>query len=657
MGYMKLVILESPGKTQHVQEYLGKDYKVMCSVGHIRDLATNGKGRLGVDVDNGFKPRYEVDPKKNDVIKSLKEAVAVADEVILATDPDREGEAIAWHLTQVLGLDVATTKRVTFNEITKEEVTTKINEPTVIDMNLVSSQETRRILDRIIGFGLSAWVQKYNHSESAGRVQSPALKLVCDQDELIDSFVPETYYVINVSGDIKDRECKLIFDSYKNNKDKIIDEAVAKSIIDTLGDNIEVVKVAKTKKSKKPVIPFETATLYTEASSRLKCSTSIVAALAQELYQDGYITYIRTDYTALSPTFTGPAQAYIAEKYGREYVGYIAKAKKDEFTQAAHEGIRPTSVYRTPESVKGELNGRKFQLYELIFNHTLASLMKPKEEAVLTVTLRSGDSEFHCDFVQTTFDGASVLNKSENDYTPLPDVAVGDAFNVKEKDYEAKQTEPPAHYTEGTLTALMKEDGIGRPSTFSPTIDTLKKRDYVSSTNGVLVSTEKGRKTSAILSQYFPQYVDTQFTAKMEDDLDRIGSKEITSIDVLQSNYDEFQKTISKANETAQKQPREAPKETGEFCELCGAPLVYRKNKKDGTTFVACMNYPKCKYTRSENSAESAQNNQNLKHCPKCDTGYLVRKKGAYGYFYACNNPECDYTQSAHKKKRSYYKK
>ncbi|MCD8209891.1 MAG: type I DNA topoisomerase [Coprobacillus sp.] len=654
---MKLVILESPGKTQHVQQYLGKDYLVMCSVGHIRDLATNGKGRLGVDVDNGFKPRYEVDPNKKDIIASLKKAVSAADEVILATDPDREGEAIAWHLTQVLDLDPITTKRVTFNEITKEEVTTKINQPTVIDMNLVASQETRRILDRIIGFGLSAWVQKYNHSESAGRVQSPALKLVCDQDELIDSFVSETYYVINVNGHINGRECKLIFDSYKNNKDKIIDEALAKSIIDTLPNELEVVKVVKSKKARKPIIPFETATLYTEASNRLKCSTDAVASMAQNLYQNGYITYIRTDYTALSPTFTGPAQAYIAEHYGKEYVGYIAKAKKDEFTQAAHEGIRPTSIYRTPESVKGELSTREYQLYELIYNHTLASLMKPKEEEILTITIRSGDSEFHSDFVRTSFDGYSVLNKSDNDYTPLPEISVGDHYVVTEKDYETKSTEPPAHYSEGALTALMKEKGIGRPSTYSPTIKTLKTRDYIKSEKGVLISTDKGRKTSAILSQYFPQYVDTQFTANMEDDLDHIGSKETTSIDVLQTHYDEFQETVTKANERAEKQPREAPKETGEFCELCGAPLVYRKNKKDGTTFVACMNYPKCKYTRSENSAESAQNNQNLKHCPKCDSGYLIRKKGAYGYFYACNNPECDYTQSLRSRKKSYYKK
>ncbi len=654
---MKLVIVESPGKVANIQKYLGNEYKVVSTKGHIRDLATTGKGRLGLDVNNGYAPTYVINPARYQVVNDLKKLVKGSKDVILATDPDREGEAIAWHVATVLGLDINTTKRVEFNEITKETVTREINNPRTIDMDLVRSQEARRILDRIIGFGLSDWIKKIAHSESAGRVQSPALRLVCEQDEKIASFVPENFYIINVEGVIADRECHLIFDSYKNNKDKIKDESIAISIIDSLGDSLRVSKVEQERRVKKPIIPFETSSLQSEASTRLACSTSQIANFAQQLYNEGYITYIRTDSTRLSPVFIDSAYAYITNTYGHEYVGSLHHGTQSEFMQDAHEAIRPTSSYATPASVKNELKGQKYRLYELIYNRTLASLMKPKVEEVLTITFNVSDSVLHYDFVRTSFDGYSILNNSENDYSPLPMVKVGDVFTITEKGYETKSTEPPAHYSEGKLTDIMKKEGIGRPSTYATTINTLKERNYVNFTDGELISTEKGNTTCEILKKYFPEYVDTKFTAQMEEDLDAIGSREKSAEQVISEGAETFYATLTHANETAEKLPRAKKQETGELCPECGHPLVYQQNKKDGTTFVACSNYPHCKYTRSEKPANSKQNAENLKICPACHTGHLVQKKGAYGLFYACDNPECNHTEGIRKKKKTYYKK
>ena len=699
---MKLVIVESPTKCETIKRYLGDEYVVKASYGHIRDLATKGKGGLGIDVDNNFAPAYIINNDKKKVVYELQTLSKQVDEVILATDPDREGEAIAWHLAQVLGLDVATNKRLEFHEITRDSIGEALKNPRVIDMDLVASQETRRILDRIIGFKLSSLLNKKIHSKSAGRVQSATLKLAYDQELEIEKFVPEEYWKLNCKVLLNNKEYDLTFVSSDEIKKDIKNKEQAERLLSLLKDTATVTKVEKTVKTVDSKVPFTTSTLQQEAFSRLKFKTDKTQRVAQSLYEGiqvngehvGLITYMRTDSTRLAPIFIQRANAYILETYGKEYLGHPKAFKAGELTQDAHEAIRPTSNHRTPESVRNYLTPDQYNLYKLIYNRTLASLMKGKKEEVLSVHLSSNGVNFKLDFTHTIFPGFEIVYKDEEEvkhYKVLPSINVGDELTFSKKEIEQKFTTPPSRYSEAKIVKLMEEVGIGRPSTYASTISTLKKRKYVDEEKGILVVTDQGKKTAHVLDKYFPEIVNAKYTADMETKLDSISEGNITSLEILQEFYDEFMEHFSKVVKIMYV---DEPIPTGETCPKCGAPLIFKegkngqfvgcsnypackyvkKEKKDvvltgdicpecgkplverqdakGRKFVACSGYPTCKYIVKEEKPVMEQL-QIIKKCPDCETGQLIKKRGKYGYFLGCTNyPECKHMEKLMKKGR-----
>ncbi|MCD8203541.1 MAG: type I DNA topoisomerase [Coprobacillus sp.] len=637
-----LVVIESPGKIEKIKSILGSDYDVINTNGHICDLANSGERGLGLDLKNDYRPIFISDASEQKIINDLLKAKKTHKEVILATDDDREGEAIAYHVAQALSLPLTDKNRVVYEAITEEEILKGMNNRRSIDMDLVASQEARRVLDKILGFGLSNSIRRINKAESAGRVQSPVLKLICDHDKEIKDFVPTTYYVIKVSGTINSVPYDLTFDSYKGSKERITDEALAAEITSKTPLEIPVLDVKTSISTAKPRLPFETSSLQKEASSRYGWRVGTVMTTAQHLYEKGYITYMRTDSVRLSDSFVDSATSYIGGVYGKEYIGSLHSKKKGEHDQDAHEGIRPSNIKSTPESLAGKLDSYEQKLYELIYNRTLQALMKPKEERVELINLGVNDILFHLEFRKTIFDGASILDKKDNGNENIPEIKKGDIFLVTAKDAEEKQTEPPKHYSEGDVISLMRDKGIGRPSTYAQTIGTLVKRNYVTSNSDGIISTEKGQQTSAILTKYFPQYVDTDYTKKMEDDLDAIGSKQTTYIEVVSRADKEVLNAIEYAKEHAYKEPDKVSDET---CPLCGAPLVYKYNKNK-EKFLGCSNFPACKFTKSLPDEEKVIDNHK---CPKCGSP-MAFKKGQYGDYYKCTNPECGYNQSAKKK-------
>ena len=699
---MKLVIVESPTKCETIKRYLGSDYVVKASYGHIRDLATKGKGGLGIDVDNNFTPAYIINKDKKKVVYELQKLAREADEVILATDPDREGEAIAWHLAQVLDLDVATNKRLEFHEITRDSIGEAMKHPRTIDLDLVSSQETRRMLDRIIGFKLSALINKKIHSKSAGRVQSATLKLAYDQELKIEKFVPEEYYKINCVILLNNKEHELTFvKDHKDRKD-ILTKADAEEILKLLNGEAKVSSIEKTVKTIDSKPPFTTSTLQQEAFSRLKFKTDKTQRVAQSLYEGiqvngehvGLITYMRTDSTRLAPVFVERAKAFITETFGKDYFGHAKQFKASELTQDAHEAIRPTSNHRTPESVRQYLTPDQYNLYKLIYNRTLASLMKGKKEEILSVVFNVNGVTFKSDFAKTIFQGYEVIYKDEDEekkYKVLPDIKEGDSFTISQSSIEQKFTNPPSRYSEAKIVKLMEEVGIGRPSTYASTISTLKKRKYVEEEKGILTVTEQGKKTAHVLEKYFPDIVDAKYTADMENKLDTISEGNQSSTKILSSFYDNFINEIDRAYKImyvdeavptgelcpkcgkplvykegkngrfvgcsnypscdyVQKEKKEVVY-TGEVCPQCGKPLVERKDSK-GKTFIACSGYPKCNYTVKTNKAEETEV-KIVKKCPDCETGNLIRKRGKYGYFLGCTNyPQCNHMEKIIKRRR-----
>lgn len=703
---MKLVIVESPAKCKTIKKYLGDDYIVKASLGHVRELAMNGKGGLGVDVDNGFVPTYKISKDKINVVKDLIETAKKCDEVILATDPDREGEAIAWHLTQILNIDPTTTKRLEFHEITRDSITSAISSPRVINKDLVSSQEARRILDRIIGFKLSTLINKKIHSKSAGRVQTTTLKLIADHDKDIESFVPEEYFTINVKVKKDNKEYDLIFSGVDGSSSEIKDRKVAEEIISRLQnvDVLEVKEINKNIKSKEAKEPFTTSTMQQEAFAKLKFKTDKTQKIAQQLYEGievngehvGLITYMRTDSIRLSPSFLERANNFIIENYGKEYLGKPKHLLKKGNVQDAHEAIRPTSNHRTPESIKQYLTSEQYALYKLIYNRCLASLMKAKKEEITSLKFEKNGVKFHLDFSKTIFPGYEVvLKEDKNKSFENVNFAINDSFEIIEKGFEEKTTQPPAHYSEAKIVKMMEDAGIGRPSTYASTIQILRKRKYVSDERGILISSEQGQKTSFILEENFPDIVNVKYTAEMEKKLDEIAAGKLTSYELLNSFYYPFIEEVEKANNNiqnsspdytgencpicgsplvykdgkngkfigcsnypkchyVQKKEKEPALETGENCPLCGKPLVYRKNKK-GETFIACSGFPTCRYIKSETKEsikKEFDESDYIKPCPKCGNGHLVKKKGKYGYFLGCTNyPTCNYMERIFKKK------
>ena len=635
-----LVIVESPSKSRTIEKYLGKDFKVVASVGHIRDLATTGKFGLGVDIENGFLPNYITIKGKGTVITSLKKAVKESDVVYLASDPDREGEAIAWHLKDALGIKDDKYKRVLFNEITHDKVIEAINNPTVIDDNLVKSQETRRILDRIIGFRLSKLLQAKIGAKSAGRVQSVAVKLIVDREREIMAFVPEEYWTITAHFDKFDAE---YFDEkVKEKKDLIKTEEEADKILNSLSDKYKVLDVQKKKGTRKSKAPFTTSTLQQEASNKLGFNAKKTMSLAQKLYEGvdlgdetvGLITYMRTDSIRLSDDFVKPAMKHIEEEYGKNYVGHIKTSNKKDGVQDAHEAIRPTSVLREPTKVKQYLDNDSFKLYSLIYKRTLASLMADAILDQTTVVLDNNGYTFKTTGSIIIFDGyLKVYGDYESSEDKiLPEIGESEVCSTTNVESTQHFTTPPARYTEAKLIKELEELGIGRPSTYATIIDTIKSRDYVTLEEKKFKPTEMGIETTDKLQEFFSDLINTDYTRDMEDDLDSVADGKLVWNEVLKKFYDLFEPRVKNAFSDMEKK---APEETGETCPECGSPLVIRKGKYGA--FTACSNYPECKYIKKEEVAVTE-----ICDCPNCSGKIIERKSRKGKVFYGCNNyPKC----------------
>ena len=635
-----LVIVESPSKSKTIEKYLGKDFKVVSSKGHIRDLATTGKLGLGVDIENGFKPNYIPIKGKSSVISSLKKDVKDSDIVYLASDPDREGEAIAWHLKDALGIKDNQYKRVLFNEITHDKVLEAINNPTVIDDNLVKSQETRRILDRIIGFRLSKLLQAKIGAKSAGRVQSVALKLIVDREREIEAFIPEEYW--KIIAIFKDFEAELF--KYKNDDIELHSESEVDEVLSKLSDKYKVESIEKKKKSRKSKFPFITSTLQQEASTKLGFPAKKTMSIAQKLYEGidlgnettGLITYMRTDSTRLSDDFTRPAMKYIEETYGKKYVGYIKKAKEKDNVQDAHEAIRPTSVLREPTKVKQYLSGDEFKLYSLIYKRTIASLMADAEVDATTIIFDNNDYKFKSTGQVLLFEGyLKVYGDYESSEDKiLPEIDDNETCITNNVEKTQHFTQPPARYTEAKLIKELEELGIGRPSTYATIIDTIKSRDYVVLEDKKFKPTEIGFETTDRLQEFFSDLINTDYTRDMELDLDKVAEGKAVWNKILEDFYKLFEPRVKNAFTDMEKK---VPEQTGETCPECGSPLVIRKGKYG--EFTACSNYPTCKYIKKDKEQEEIVE---VCNCPNCDGKIILRKSRKGKTFYGCNNyPKC----------------
>ncbi|WP_028042355.1 type I DNA topoisomerase [Candidatus Stoquefichus massiliensis] len=646
-----LVIVESPSKSKTIEKYLGADFEVTSSKGHIRDLATTGKGGLGVDIEDGFKPNYVVNKEKKDVVKDLKKCVKDADYVYLATDPDREGEAISWHLAEVLGLDQTLTNRVVFNEVTKDAVIDALNHPRTIDQNLVKSQETRRVLDRIIGFKLSKLLQKKIKSKSAGRVQSVALRLICEREKEIEAFIPEEYWRVKALFEKDDISFEAELAKYQNKKIELKNAEETNQVFESLNKEFIVSDVKKTQKKRASKPPFITSTLQQEASSKLNFKAKRTMMIAQKLYEGidigdetvGLITYMRTDSIRLSDTFIDEAKHYIQEKYGKDYVGSVKVSKKKENVQDAHEGIRPTSVMRTPESMKEYLTADEFKLYSLIYARAVASLMAPAKLNATTLALDNNGYEFKASGSVIAFDGYlrvySAYEKQTDEF--LPEVKTDEKLLSQDIQKSQHFTKPPARYTEAKLIRELEELGIGRPSTYASILDTIVTRQYVEMIDKAFKPTDSGVLTNEKLVQFFDSIINVEYTAQMEKELDEIAEGEDDYVHALTTFEEKFEPLLEVAYD---KMEQIQPEKTGEQCPECGGDLVIRKGRYG--TFVACSNYPTCKYVKKE----PEEIEYTGETCPKCGSP-MIFKKGRFGKFEACSNyPECKYIKNEKKK-------
>ena len=633
-----LVIVESPSKTKPIEKYLGSEYKVLSSKGHVRDLATTGKYGFGVDVDHDFKPNYIMMSGKKNVVNELKKALKDASHVYLATDPDREGEAISWHLKDVLNLDDKDYDRVVFNEITKNAVVDAFKHTRKIDDYLVNSQETRRILDRIIGFRLSKLIQSKTNGSSAGRVQSVALKLIVEKEREIEDFIPEEYYKI-----------KAIFDNFESelfnydNKDfKISSKEENDKVLNNLGEDFKVVNIEKKEKQKQARMPYITSTLQQDASNKLNFNSKKTMQIAQKLYEGmeledetvGLITYMRKDSTRLSDDIVKSVYGYIKENYGEEYIGYVKKSKKKDNVQDAHEAIRPTSINRTPEEVRKYLTNDEFKLYRMIYYRALASLFANAKTLNTTIILDNNNYQFKTTGQIVTFDGYLKIYSDYEDSkdTIVPDLKENSVFKANDIESTQHFTKPPSRYTEAKLIKEMEELGIGRPSTYATTMDIIKKRGYVVIEDKKFVPTKIGIEITDKLQQHFSHLINVEYTANMENDLDKIAEGKENYIETLKKFYNEFEPSVKKAFD---EMPKKEAEKTGEDCPECGSSLVIRHGKYGD--FTACSNFPKCKYIKSEPKEIVV-----ACKCPNCD-GDIIEKRSKRGkIFYGCNNyPKC----------------
>ena len=639
-----IIIVESPAKCKTISKYLGGDYTVVSSKGHIRDLATSGKYGLGIDIENDFKPSYEIIKGKKKDVKYLKDLIEKADHIYLATDPDREGETISWHLYDELKVPDEKYDRIVFNEITKDVVLKALKNPRRIDMNLVHSGEARRFLDRIIGFRLSKVMQSKTAGKSAGRVQSVALKLIVDREREILAFIPKEYWTIE--ADFKDFKANL--ETYKEKVIEIPNEKEADKILDSLTNTFAIKKVEEKEKKRSAKEVFKTSTLQQACSNKLGFAASKTMKIAQKLYEgieldDGFhglITYMRTDSVRLSDEFTSASFAYINSKFGKDYVGYVKKGKKTENVQDAHEGIRPTNINYEPDKIKKYLAPDEYKLYRIIYYRALASLMADAKFNSTTVLLDNNDYGFKATGSVLTFDG---YLKVYGDYEDQEDTILPDFKNYKSgiilSDTITKTqhfTKPPARFTESSLIKELESLGIGRPSTYATIISTIKDRGYVTIEDKKFVPTEVGFETTDKLQEFFSSIVNVKYTANMEKDLDEIAEGNEDYKKMLKDFYDNFAPLVDNAFKNMEKKK---PEETGEKCPECGSPLVIRKGKYG--QFTACSNYPTCKYIKKENKQTEKEI---ICKCPKCEGNIIVRKTKKGKEFYGCDNfPKCKY--------------
>ncbi|AOT52074.1 DNA topoisomerase I [Bacillus subtilis subsp. subtilis] len=645
-----LVIVESPAKAKTIERYLGKKYKVKASMGHVRDLP---KSQMGVDIEQNFEPKYITIRGKGPVLKELKTAAKKAKKVYLAADPDREGEAIAWHLAHSLDLDLNSDCRVVFNEITKDAIKESFKHPRMINMDLVDAQQARRILDRLVGYKISPilW-KKVKKGLSAGRVQSVALRLIIDREKEINDFKPEEYWTIDGTF-LKGQETfEASFFGKNGKKLPLNSEADVKEILSQLkGNQYTVEKVTKKERKRNPALPFTTSTLQQEAARKLNFRAKKTMMIAQQLYEGidlgregtvGLITYMRTDSTRISNTAVDEAAAFIDQTYGKEFLGGKRKpAKKNENAQDAHEAIRPTSVLRKPSELKAVLGRDQMRLYKLIWERFVASQMAPAVLDTMSVDLTNNGLTFRANGSKVKFSGFMKVyvegkdDQMEEKDRMLPDLQEGDTVLSKDIEPEQHFTQPPPRYTEARLVKTLEERGIGRPPTYAPTLDTIQRRGYVALDNKRFVPTELGQIVLDLIMEFFPEIINVEFTAKMERDLDHVEEGNTEWVKIIDNFYTDFEKRVKKA-ESEMKEVEIEPEYAGEDCELCSSPMVYKMGRYG--KFLACSNFPDCRNTKPIVKQIGVK-------CPSCGEGNIVeRKSKKKRVFYGCDRyPDCEF--------------
>lgn len=646
-----LLIVESPAKSKTIGKILGKNYKVVASVGHIRDLP---KSTLGIDIENNFEPKYINIRGKGPLIKELKKEAKNSTKIYLATDPDREGEAISWHLAHILNLDPTDSVRVEFNEITKDAIKNAIKKPRPINIDLVDAQQARRVLDRLVGYKISPLLwKKIRKGLSAGRVQSVTVKLICDRETEIDSFIPKEYWTLKVllSKNKEKFEANFIgkLENGKENKLEISNEVEKDEIISSIDkNNFRVTDVKKGQRKRKPYTPYTTSTLQQDASKKLNFTTKKTMSIAQQLYEGidlkkegttGLITYMRTDSTRVSEEAIAITKDYIIDNFGLEYTNggknYGNKSKKE--TQDAHEGIRPTNVIRHPDTLKELLSKDQYKLYKLIWDRFVGSQMKEALYDTLNVSIISNDNLFRATGSKLVFPGflkVYITADEEVKDMNIPDLNVDDELKLEEIMPKQNFTQPPARYTEASLIKILEELGIGRPSTYAPTIATILSRNYVVLDKKMFYPTDLGKLVNDLLIEYFDNVINEEFTAELEDKLDSIAEGHIDWKKVVDDFYDDFRKYLIKAEEEVDK--IEIKDEVSDvLCEKCGRNMVIKLGRFG--KFLACPGYPDCKNTKP------ILDELNV-NCPKCN-GKIIRKKSKKGRtFFGCSNyPECEF--------------
>ena len=690
MVKQNLVIVESPTKAKTIERYLGKNFKVVASKGHLRDLP---KSKMGVDIEHNYEPHYISIRGKGDLIKSLKKEAAKADDVYLASDPDREGEAIAWHLAYLLGLDLNAPIRVEFNEITKDAIKEAFKNPRKIDMDLVDAQQARRILDRLVGYTLSPilW-KKVKKGLSAGRVQSIAVKLIIDRENEIKAFVPEEYWTLE--GQFKKEKKAFTANYYGTSAKKanLEKEKTVKAVMSEISEKkpFTVTKVTKKERKRNPAAPFTTSSLQQDASNRLNFRTRKTMMVAQQLYEGvslgrsgsvGLITYMRTDSTRISASAQNEASEFIEKEFGKEYCLTSKRAVKNaDSAQDAHEAIRPSSVLRTPDSIASYLTKDQLKLYTLIWSRFVASQMTAAVYDTVQVDLEQNNHVFKANGSTIKFAGYQKVyqdNAEAKKGNVLPEMQVGDEVQLAKLNPEQHFTQPPARYSEATLIKTLEEIGVGRPSTYAPTIETIQKRYYVKLVSKRFEPTELGYVVHQMIEQYFPNIVDTHFTASMEDNLDLVEEGKEEWVQVIDKFYQPFKVEVDKAEVEIEKvQIKDEP--AGFNCEKCGHPMVIKLGRFG--KFYACSNFPECHHTQAivkdigitcptcgKGKVIERKSKKNRlfygcdrypecefvswdkpigRNCPKCDH-YLVEKKGRGGKQIACSN--CDYKEAVQK--------